>query len=72
MAGIEKRGDYKPRNQREKEAYRLVLAGGGTGVAGVVTLVLAVAGATSAFWPIVLLLISAICVWRFMRVTGQR
>jgi hypothetical protein len=72
MAGIEKRGDYKPRSQREKEAYRLVLAAGGTGVAGVVTFVLAVAGATGFVPPILLLLISAFCVWRFMRVTGQR
>lgn len=72
MAGIEKRGDYRPRRQREKEAYRLVLVGGGTGVVGVVGLVLAVVGVTSAFWPIVLLLISALCIWRFMRVTGQR
>lgn len=72
MPGIEKRGDYKPRSQREKQAYRLVLAGGGTGVAGIVTLALAVAGVTGAFWPIILLLISAVCIWRFMRVTGQR
>jgi CHASE2 domain-containing sensor protein len=74
MAGIEKRGDYKPRSQREKEAYRLVLAGGGTGVAGVITFVLAVAGVgvTGFFPPILLLLLSAFFVWRFMRVTGQR
>ncbi len=72
MAGIEKRGDYRPRSQREKEAYRLVLLGGGTGVVGVVTLVLAIAGVTGAIPPIILLLISVFCVWRFMRVTGQR
>jgi hypothetical protein len=72
MAGIEKRGDYKPRSQREKEAYRLVLAGGGTGVAGVVTLVLAVAGAIGFFLPVILVLISVACIWRFMRTTGQR
>jgi len=72
VPGLEKRGDYKPRSQREKEAYRLALAGGGTGVVGVVTLVLAVAGVMGALLPIVLLLISVFCVWRFMRVTGQR
>lgn len=72
MAGIEKRGDRRPRSQREQEAYRLVLLGGGTGVAGVVTLVLAIAGATGAIPPIILLLISAFCIWRFMHVTGQR
>lgn len=72
MPGLEKRGDYKPRSQREKEAYRLVLLGGGSGVAGIVTLVLAVAGVTGAIPPIILLLIAVWCAWRFMRVTGQR
>ena len=72
MAGIEKRGDYRPRSQREKEAYRLVLLGGGTGVVGVVTLVLAIAGVTNAVPAIILLMISAFCIWRFMRATGQR
>ena len=72
MAGIEKRGDYKPRSQREQEAYRLVLLGGGTGVAGAVTLVLAVADVMGAAPPIILLLISAFCVWRFRHVTGRR
>jgi hypothetical protein len=72
MAGIEKRGDYRPRSQREKEAYRLVLLGGGTGVVGIVTLVLAIAGVTSALPPIILLLIAVWCAWRFRRVTGQR
>lgn len=72
MAGIEKRGDYRPRSRREKEAYRLVLLGGGTGVVGIVTLVLAIAGVTGAVPPIILLLIAVWCAWRFMRVTGQR
>jgi hypothetical protein len=72
MPGIERRGDYKPRSQREKEAYRLVLAGTGTGLAGIVTLVLAVAGVSSAIWPIILVLISVVCMWRFRRLTGQR
>jgi hypothetical protein len=72
MAGIEKRGDYRPRSQREKEAYRLVLLGGGTGVVGAVTLVLAIAGVTGAVPPIILLLVCAWCVWRFRHITGQR
>jgi hypothetical protein len=72
MPGIEKRGDYTPRSQREKQAYRLALTGAGTGLVGIVTLVLAVVGVTSAIWPIILLLISVFCVWRFVRVTGQR
>jgi hypothetical protein len=72
MAGIEKRGDYRPRSQREREAYRLVLFGAGSAVAGLVTLVLAIANVTGAIPPIILILISVWCVWRFMRVTGRR
>lgn len=72
MAGIEKRGDYRPRRQREQEAYRLVLLGAGTGIVGTVTLVLAILGVTGAIPPIILLLISVWSVWRFRRVTGQR
>jgi hypothetical protein len=72
MANLQKRGDYKPRHQREQQAYRLALSGSGTGIAGVVTLVLAFAGTVTAALPIILLAISAWCVWRFMRVTGQR
>lgn len=72
MAGIEKRREYRPRRQREQQAYRLVLAGGGTGLAGVATLVLAVVGLIGFAAPVVLLLISVFCIWRFMQVTGQR
>jgi hypothetical protein len=72
MAGLEKRGDYTPRSQRERQAYRLVLVGGGTGLAGAGTLVLALAGVIGVFLPIVLLLVCAFSVWRFMRVTGMR
>ena len=72
MAGIQKRSDYRPRRQREREAYRLIVLGSGTGLAGIVTLALAVVGVTGAIPPIILLLISAWCIWRFLRVTGQR
>ncbi len=72
MANLQKRGDYTPRSQREKQAYRLVLFGSGTGLVGVVTLGLAIAGVTGFFPPIILLLICAFCVYRFMTVTGQR
>ncbi|HET9093720.1 MAG TPA: hypothetical protein VFN36_01435 [Solirubrobacteraceae bacterium] len=72
MRGLEKRGEYRPRRQREKEAYRLALLGGGTGVIGIVTLVLAVIGGTGVIPPIILLMVCAFCVWRFLRVTGQR
>jgi hypothetical protein len=70
MANIEKRGGYTPRRVREQRAFRMVLAGGVTGTAGVVGLVLAVAGVVSAFWPIVLLIVSALCVVGFKRATS--
>lgn len=72
MAGIEKRRDYRPRRQREQQAYRLVMFGGGTGLVGVVTLVLAAVGVGGFIPPVILLLISVFCIWRFMLVTGQR
>jgi hypothetical protein len=72
MANLQKRGDYTPRSQREKQAYRMVQIGGASGVAGVVTLVLAIAGVVGAEIPIILLLIAVFCAWRFTRVTGQR
>ena len=72
MADIEKRGGYVPRRARERQAYRMVLYGSATGVGGLATLVLAIAGVTSAGIPIVLLLLTAFFVYRFLRVTGQR
>ena len=72
MANLQKRGSYTPRRAREKRAYRLVKAGALTGTAGAVTLVLAVVGVMSAALPIILLLLTALIAWRFLRVTGQR
>jgi hypothetical protein len=72
MADLQKRGEYRPRRQREQQAHRLVLFGAGTGIVGVVTFALAIAGVTGFVPPIILLLISIWCVWRFTRVTGQR
>jgi len=72
MSNLQKRGDYTPRSTREQRAFRLVQAGTVTGGAGVVTLVLAVAGVMSLFLPIVLLIATAVIAWRFMVTTGQR
>lgn len=60
------------RQARERHAYRLVQAGALTGSVGVVTLVLAVVGVVSAGVPVILLLLTALAVWRFLRVTGTR
>lgn len=73
MANIQKRGDYRPRHQREREAYRLVLLGAGTGLAGVITLILAIVGVIGDPIPTIILLAIALwCVLRFRRVTGLR
>ena len=69
MANLNRR---TPRGVRERRAFRLVQTGAVTGVAGVVTLVLAIVGAIGAFLPILLLIISAACVYGFMRTTGGR
>ncbi len=67
MADIQRRGSYTPRRAREQRAYRLVLAGGATGAVGVIGMVLAVVGITEATWPIIALLVSAICLFMFRR-----
>jgi len=72
MADIDKRGGYTPRRVREQQAFRMVRYGSATGIAGVATLVLSIAGVISVGIPIVLLLLTAVFVWRFLRITGQR
>jgi hypothetical protein len=70
MANIEKRRGYTPRRAREQRAYRMVVAGGISGAAGVVALVLAVAGVVSAVWPIILLIVCGLCVVGFRNATS--
>jgi len=72
MSNLDRRRGYTPRRAREQRAYRLALAGGTTGVLGGIGLVLAVVGVVGAFWPIVLLIIAAVCAFGFLRTTGQR
>jgi hypothetical protein len=72
MANLEKRGGYTPRRVREQRAYRLLLAGGASGVAGVVALVLSVAGTISALWPILLIAIAVLCGMMFRGLTSRR
>ncbi len=72
MSNLQKRGGYTPRRQREQRAYRLVVAGGGAGALGVVTLVLALVGVVSWSLPIILLIVAAVCMLGFQRATGQR
>lgn len=71
MADLEKRGSYTPRRVRERRAYQLVVVGGIAGTIGVVGLVLAAVGIGSAGWPIVALVVAAICVLLFRRTVGR-
>ncbi len=71
MADIQKRGSYTPRRAREQRAYRLVVASGVTGTIGVIGLVLAVVGVTSAGWPLIALVVAAICMLMFKRTVGR-
>lgn len=72
MSNLERRRGYTPRRVREQRAYRLVLAGSASGAVGVVTLVLAVFGVIGATLPILAFIIAALCVFGFLRTTGQR
>jgi hypothetical protein len=72
MSNLDRRRGYTPRRAREQRAYRLALAGASTGALGVIGLVLSIVGVVSAGWPIVLLIIAALCAFGFMRATGQR
>jgi len=72
VADLQKRGSYTPRRVRERRAYRLAVAGGTAGVAGVVTLVLAIAGVVSGALPFFLLVLAAVCAWSFTRTVGSR
>ena len=61
MSDIERRGSRTPRKQREQRAYRLVLATGAFGLIGVAGLLLAILTSFGVGWPIVSLIIAAIC-----------
>ena len=72
MADLQKRDSYTPRRVRERRAYQLVVVGGVAGTVGVVGLVLAIAGVVGAGFPIIALIVAAICFLLFQRTVGQR
>jgi hypothetical protein len=72
MSNLDRRRGYTPRRAREQRAYRLAVGGAGAGGLGVIGLVLSVVGVVGAFWPIILLIVAALCAFGFMRATGQR
>jgi hypothetical protein len=62
MSDIERRrGSRLTRKQREQRAYRLVLATGVFGLIGVAGILLAIITSFGAGWPILSLIIAAIC-----------
>jgi hypothetical protein len=72
MSNLERRKGYTPRRAREQRAYRMVVIGGvATGV-GVVSLVLAIAGVLGSTLPIIAFIVAALCIFGFLRTTGQR
>jgi hypothetical protein len=70
VANLDKRSGYTPRRAREKRAYQLVVTGGVTGAVGVVTLILAIFGVIGLGLPVVLLIVSVICLLMFRRMVG--
>ena len=62
MSDLERRGGSRlTRKQREQRAYRLVLATGTFGLIGAAGVLLAILTAFSWGWPILSLIIAAIC-----------
>jgi putative flippase GtrA len=72
VSNLDRRSSYTPRRAREQRAYRMVVVGGVAGAVGVVTLVLAIAGVIGAGLPIIAFIVAAICIFGFLRTTGQR
>jgi hypothetical protein len=72
VSNLDRRRGYSPRRAREQRAYRMVVVGGAAGGIGVVTLVLSVIGVMSATIPIIAFIVAAVCVFGFLRATGQR
>jgi len=71
--GLSPRSGRSPatRKAREQRAYRLVVAGGGTAVAGVFGVVLALVGVIGFGVPILLLVIAAVCALAFQRTVSR-
>ncbi|MFZ0377539.1 MAG: hypothetical protein WAL38_06890 [Solirubrobacteraceae bacterium] len=67
MADIQKRGNYTPRQVRERRAYQLVVTGGVAGAVFVVSLVLSIAGVIGATLPVISLIVAIMCLVMFRR-----
>ncbi len=68
MSDIERRGGSRlTREQRVDRAYKLVLASGAFGLIGVAGIILSFVGIMGAGWPILSLIIAAICIMLLRR-----
>ena len=73
MADLIRRPGSRPsRREREQRAYTLVLAGGGAGVAAVVTGLLALGGILGWGIPVLAAVVAIICVLLFRRTVSGR
>jgi len=72
VSNLDRRKGYTPRRAREQRAYRLVVTGAAAGGIGVITLVLAIAGVIGGTLPIIAFIVAALCIFGFLRTTGQR
>ena len=71
MADLEPRGSYTPRRSREQRAYWLVLVGGGAGLVGGFTMILAIFGTVGWGLPILALIVAAVCLFLFRRTVSS-
>ena len=67
MSNLERQPSRTPRRAREQRAYRLVTVGGTLGVIAVVGFVLAAVGILSWGFPILALVLAAVCGLLFQR-----
>jgi hypothetical protein len=63
-------GGVPSRRERERRAYRLVVAGGAAGAVAAVGLVLAIVGVIGYALPILAIVVAVICAFLFRRAVG--
>jgi putative flippase GtrA len=72
MSNLDRRSNYTPRRVREQRAYRFVVVGSVAGAVGVVGLFLAILTSFPGSIAVIAFIVAAICVFGFLRTTGQR
>jgi hypothetical protein len=72
VSNLDRRSGYTPRRVREQRAYRMIVVGGAAGAVGVIGLVLSIAGVIGATLPVIAFIVAALCIFGFLRTTGQR